>query len=293
MLSKLLSKPIELQVGNKTITFSSIDDFEFSLNARTAITPDRVVSMISATFDEINDELKSIGAAKFELDRLSSESPDVSTGITMRLKTIDTAIFSKEHSWRDIFIALNGYDSLNLSKYKNIALKKYLQYLKNRSNIANNIKAQMEFNRNRSGENKSSDFNDTMTIMATPDSLSTIEADTDTLHKELNLSRLPKANPAILEINEGDTIDIYLAKYKCKLVSDNGLKFIDIDNVSHVIEPGRCKVGRGKESDIKLSDSLREISRLHLLIETDGQNEIKCTDLSVQGTYFPNEINFK
>lgn len=110
MLSRLLTKQIELKIDNKVISFSTIDDFEFSLNARTSISPDRVTGMISLSFDELNDELKSIGAAKFELNRLLSESPEISTGITMRLKSLDTTIFSKEHGWRDIFIALNSND---------------------------------------------------------------------------------------------------------------------------------------------------------------------------------------
>jgi len=65
----------------------------------------------------------------------------------MRLKSIDTAIFSKEHSWRNIFIALNNHESLPVCKYKNIALKLYIQYLGNRLNIAKNIKNELEIKR--------------------------------------------------------------------------------------------------------------------------------------------------
>ena len=290
MLEKFLSKPIELEINNKTITFSTIDDFEFSLNARTSISSDRVTGMISASFDELNDELKSICSAKFELDRLLSESPEKSTGINMRLKSLDTAIFSKENDWRDIFIALNGYDSINLSKHKNIALKMYLQYLKNRSNIANKIKNKLEIKKRLAQKGDDAQIE---TLMSISNNLSTIESHAETLRSESNLVQIPKAKSISLEIGNGDSIDIYLAEYQCKLISNNGIKFIDSDNIEHALELGENKIGRGKDCNVKLNEGMREISRLHLLIDNDGHKKIKLTDLSVQGTYLPKQISFK
>lgn len=289
MLAKLLAKPIELEINNKIISFSNVDDFEFALTARTSVSTDRVEDMLSSSVNELNDELKSIVSAKFELNKLVSEFPDVSSGITMRLKTLDTAIFSKEHDWRDIFIALNRFDAISSTKFKNIALKKYLQYLKNRSNIANKIKSKLEIK-----ERIANSAGNSQIETETPSSLSTIEADATELASDKNLVRLPKANSVLLEINDGDAFDIYLADYKCKLIINHGIKFIDSDNNEYELElVGENKIGRGKDCDIKMHDSLREVSRLHLIIVNEGKNKLRLTDLSAQGTFLPKQINFE
>lgn len=288
MLAKFLTKPIELNIGNKSIIFSTIDDFEFSLNARTAITPDRITETFSATLDELNEESSSIDIALKELGSLISQSPEVSGGINMRLKLIDTSIFSKEHNWRDIFIALNGYDSLPLSRYKNIALKMYLRYLKNRLNIIKSIKNHLQTNKSTLEQQKKD--NENATIFSNSLSLTTLESDVGVLNSELDLVRIPKANPIDLVIIDGEAIDIYVSKHKCKLVARNGIKFIDTDNIEYTLQLGENKIGRGKGCTVKLNEGMREISRLHLLIVNHDHRKLQLTDLSVQGTYLTKEV---
>jgi len=286
MLEKFLSKPIELNINNKTIRFSTIDDFEFSLDARTCISPNRIMDMMSASSAELNDEVKSIAVAKDELGRIVSQAPDTSGGITIRLKTIDTSIFSKEHNWRDIFIALNGYDSFNLSRHKNIALKLYLQYLRNRCGIASSIKKEIEKRKGIKPQEKHNHISDNV-----PNHLSTLEVNTEDLNSDLIMSRIPKAKSVSFEISAGDTVDIFIAGYECKIISDNGIKFIDPDKNTHSLKIGESKIGRDKGCDIKINESMREISRLHLLIINDGNKVIKLVDVSVRGTYLPKNIS--
>ncbi len=123
--------------------------------------------------------------------------------------------------------------------------------------------------------------------MSIPHGLSTIESDVDILNSELDLVRISKDSPIILEMDEGETIEIYVSKYKCKLIAKNGIKFIDTDDVEYPLELGENKIGRGKGCNVKLSGYMREISRSHLLIVNYDNSKLKLTDLSAKGTYLP------
>ncbi len=160
----------------------------------------------------------------------------------------------------------------------------YIRYLGNRSNIARDIKNELEIK--SKALNKPVDISD-ITMLPTEQILSTIEVEADKLGFPLDMIRIPKNKPIDIEINEGEVVDIYIAKYKCNLISKNGIKFIDNDGFEHMLTLDENKIGRGKACNVKFGSDLREISRVHLLIVNYNHKKLQITDLSAQGSYLP------
>jgi len=279
MLQRLFTKPVELNINEKTVIFNSIDDFEFAVGARTAISLDKITQTIKSSIGELNLEANSIAAAIENLSGLVSQSPDISSGITMRLKSINSAIFSKDNGWRDIINALNNNESIETCKYKQIALTTYIRYLSNRMELIKSVQEGLEKgNVPVSEQEKRSETIELGT--------GGLKSDPTILSTELRLESMPKGEAVEFELEEGSTIDLLLSIYKCKIVVQDGIKFIDFDNNEFPVEKGKTKVGRGKDCTIKFDDDLQELSRTHLIILNHDDKNIELIDMSTHGTYF-------
>jgi len=86
----------------------------------------------------------------------------------------------------------------------------------------------------------------------------------------------------------GRKIVVLLSKNQCKIVADeSGSKFIDDAGRSYDLKIGKNVIGRDSKSDIMMDPKLRDVSRMHLVIDMDDTNTLYLTDLSAHGTYLP------
>ena len=277
MLGKILIKPLELDISGKKIVFNSINDFEFALDARTSIPLEKVTDAVISKLEVLLLESNAIEVAIEKLTELLSEAPEKSSGLNMRLKPVNSVVFSHDNGWRDIFIALKQYESNDSSQYKQLALKKYVEYLSNRKKLIDLLLKQ---------KNSKVDSN----AEAPPFRTGELEIDKDfdpnVLKEKLGMSSMPKGEIVEFVIKEGEKINLLLANYACKLISKNGIYFIDHNKVAYPIETGETKIGRGKECPIRFPDAMQKISRLHLkIINHDGEN-LELIDLSTYGTFY-------
>ncbi len=191
MLKKLRTKPIELNIGGKVITFKSIDDFEFALAARTMVPLEKMNEVIKATLGELDLESNAIVIAIEQISELINQSSE-SGEVTKSLKAINPVMFSNDNNWRDIFFALKKDRSAYSSKYKLIALTAYIQYLTNRYEMIQSIKAQLENDPNHEEKREAAQFK-------TGELDLDDNFDSSKLAKELGMTSMEIAEPLILE----------------------------------------------------------------------------------------------
>lgn len=281
MLERLFTSPVELTVNDKTVLFNSIEDFKFSLDARTSIPLDKITDTINSSLGELLLELEAIDTARKKLSKLLSQSPEVSSGINMRLKSTNLAIFTKDNGWRDIMTGLNQEGSIELCKYKQIALKTYLQYLSNRSDMIKSIQTALE-KMHVAEDLKEDDFSVSQLRTGSLD----ISKDPEIHHNKEGMVSMVRGKPVIVKIKEGDKIELLLSEHKCELIVKDGIKFIDYNNIEYPIEIGKNKIGRGHDCSVKFQDGEQEISRLHIVIVNHDHKKLEITDLSSHGTYY-------
>ncbi|MBL1142021.1 MAG: FHA domain-containing protein [Proteobacteria bacterium] len=279
MLQRFFTHPIEITIHDKAVMFNSVEDFEFALEARTAIPLDKITSAIKSSVHDLQQEAEAIAVAEDKLAHMMSKSPETSDGITMRLKSIDSSIFSKDNGWRDIIIGLNSDDSFESCKYKQVALKTYLRYLSNRLEMIKLIQAELE----KQDANKQS-----ISLATAKTGAFEInnEVESTLIDSKSGMTKLPKGKSVILDVKQGDRIEFILAKYKCELLVGEDIKFIDSNGTECLINIGINKVGRGHACSVKFSSELHEISRVHLVIANHNDQKLELTDLSTHGTYF-------
>jgi hypothetical protein len=283
MLDRFFTHPIELTINDKLVMFNSVEDFEFALDARTAIPLDKITNSIKASLQDLRQEAEAIAIAEDKLANLMSRSPETSDGITMRLKTIDSSIFSKDNDWREIIVGLNSDESFESCKYKQVALKIYLKYLSNRLGMITSIRSELEKNRSPA-DSKNEHL--TLAQVKTGSFEVNEELDPTIVESRSGMTKMPKGKPVMFNIKHGDRIELILSKYECKLLVADDIKFIDSKGREFPINRGNNKVGRGQDCSVKFTSNMHEISRFHLMVTNHNNKSLELTDVSTHGTYY-------
>ena len=113
------------------------------------------------------------------------------------------------------------------------------------------------------------------------------EPSSDKKTKDKAFERMPKGEAVTITMKPGDEIDLILSKHPCKLSATDKLAFLDQKGQRYVLQDGRTVIGRDASSTIMMDPGLRDVSRLHLMIEKFDDQTVQVTDLSSHGTFIP------
>lgn len=283
-------EPLEIVIGDKVMRFASVQEFEFSLNGRTALPSQKMSDLMKLSPRELKAEAVTIEELEKRFQSLLERSEDIT--ISNALTRFDPSIFSKDNDWRSIVIGLNDCGE-EYKEFKIAALKKYLQYLRSRKAILKDLYFQKQAQADKDLEVKDHTvFGSLDKLSATAHLDSTMSGPTSDVtqmfqqvrKKEPVTRRLPKGEPVMIHIKSGEYVEISLSKHKFRVAVTAGLELIDEEGQHYMLAKGRNIIGRDVECDISLSPTMKDISRKHLIIENLGDNRLKLTDLSSHGT---------
>ena len=281
MLNKFFAKPIELKIGEQTLKFNSVADFDFSMTGRTSVPSKKIIEMVKFTTDQLKGEARTIKDIEKRFVAILSKSIEDTESINRAMRELDPLIFSQDHSWRQIISALNeGGEELN--PFRRLALVKYMQYLSSRQEIIKYLYSEKKkmMHEPNDAEAVPPEFKDTIILD------NTLVEDTPG-DDEHEIERMPKGEAVTVTLRPNEEIDILLSKHKCKLAYKDQFQFTDQAGRTYNLKKGRNVVGRDTASNIIMEPKLRDISRLHLVIENFGDNTVQLTDLSSHGTSIP------
>ena len=286
MLDKFFAKPIEIPVGEQTLKFSSLSDFEFSLAGRTCVPSRKITQMVKFSTDELKKEARTIKEVEKRFVGMLSDSIEDTDSINRALRSLDPQIFSQDNQWRSIIHGLNTIEDDALNPFRRVAVVKYMQYLSSRQEI---IKYLYSDKKKSSKSSSASDEGDISADLL-KDTLvleNTVFEPLDDTGKNKAMERMLKGENVTIALKQGETIDIYLSKHECKIVSGSPNKFYDQEGRSYELQVGKTTIGRDAKCIIMIDPKLRDISRTHLIIELDQDNTLYMTDFSSHGTYIP------
>lgn len=280
---------MELKVGDQTIRFQSIDDFEFSLAGRTSVPTNKITEMVKCTAKELQTEARTIKDIEKSFVSILARSIEDPAGINRSLKELDSSIFSKDHEWRSIISALNDSGD-EFNPFRKVALVKYMQYLSSRQDI---IKFLYSEKKKPTAERQDSK-DDTIQKDKFKDTLlfdNTIFQQQHNGQKDgIEFERMPKGESIVAVLKPHERIIVMLSKHKCEIEADGQIFFIDQAGRKHALDKGRNVIGRDTNGTVTIDPSLRDVSRMHLVIDNEGNNSLQLTDFSSHGTYIPSAL---
>jgi len=291
MNTKSSIPPLELVVGDQIMRFASVQEFEFSLNGRTAVPSQKISALMKLSPRELKAEAFTIAELEKRFFALLQRSEDIT--INTAMSKLDPTIFSADHGWRNIIAELNECGE-EYREFKLAALKKYMQYLASRKTLLMGLYTEKKALMEKADEVKDHTmFSRSDKLSATANLESTMSGGTASdatqifqpVRKRTPVTRqLPKGEPLILQVPVGEEIELKLSKHKFRLSNTEGMELIDQEGQHYILSKGRNVVGRDMECDISLDPTMKDISRKHLIIEYLGDNRLKLTDLSTHGT---------
>jgi len=288
MLDKLFAKPMELKVGEQTISFLSIADFEFCMSGRTSVPTSKITDLVKCSTKQLQKEAHTIKDIEKRFVAILSRSIEKPASISRSLKELDTSIFSQDHGWRNIIGALND-GGKEFNPFRRVALVKYMQYLSSRQDIIKYLYSEKKKptadKQDSNGDTKEGDqFKDTLIFE------NTLFEPSSNGPKNGEFERMPKGETITTSLKSGERIIVMLSKHKCEIEANGQLFFIDQAGRKHVLDKGQNTIGRDTSGTVIIDSGLRDVSRMHLVIENQGNNSLQLTDLSAHGTYIPSVL---
>jgi len=291
MLDRLFSKALSLVINGEEISFHTLAEFEFALGGRTNVPASKLADLIMLSPDELKREAKSIKAVEKRFVDILSRSIEQPGEIGRLVREVDIQVFSNDYDWRSIFKALNledeAYDEL-----RRVAVVKYMQYLRSRQDV---IKQTYKVKLKETGKQGVSQARDALSpIEETKDQFKetsifdsvSLEMPVEPL-PDADLTRLPKGEAVSIKPQADTEFNMRLSKHPFVFRNRAVRELVDEFGNAHRIEPGKNIVGRDSVCNIVVDSALRDVSRMHLIIEPLDGGALRFTDLSSHGTFLP------
>lgn len=278
------SGPLKINVDDVTVTFSSIDDLKFALEAKTQLPVSKYDELRALSMDALKKQATDIRQVEARLLQILDNSFAEPMAVDYELRDIDIRIFSEDHGWRDLIEALNDQGT-EFADFKRVALVKYLQYLANRQDLIKRV--YWTKHRETQGEP------DISNVPASGDVRETAIFDANELSGMIegktaeNVQRLPRGEAVDVRLLPGQEMTLRLSVHPFKLVRADGAYLVDENGREYPLRPRRSTVGRSTDNDVAVDPGYRAISRKHLIIDFPSKDRVVFTDRSSHGTYLP------
>jgi hypothetical protein len=272
---------LTLKVRDHHYTFNTPAEFEFALAGRTCVPSAKIAALADVRDEDLLKEASDIKKAERRLaDSLSSVLED-SSRINDVLKEIDLTLISNDNDWRTIISVLMAVPA-SYERYKKIALVKYMQYLVSRQEIVIDLHLHRQIHKDKESKHVDGAEGEAGLKETAILGHSTFKT---ACGEKAEYERLPKGETLELSLDPKEIFTFFVARHQCAIVMRDRLYFIDADGRETSLRSGKNIVGRDLAADIVMEAKMRDISRKHLVIESEGTEIVRVTDISSHGTW--------
>lgn len=283
MHNRASEQPLHLEVGERTITFTEPADFEFALESRTEVPAAKVAELTRMAPDALRDEAARIRKVERMFIDVLAHSLEETGNIDYLLRELEPTLFSSDHEWRALMVALAA-QPVEFDDYKKIALVKYVQYMAAREDVLRSIYADK---RSRGAPGEAGEAEPPVVPMPPASAMrETVIFDLDGGADDAPRSgRLPVGQAVHLHLSREHPLELALSRHAFKLLGGAPPCLVDEGGARHALARGRNNVGRERNNDVIVDPGLHDVSRRHLVIDVLGDDEVALTDLSSHGTF--------
>ncbi len=289
MLKRLFERSVELSVGAGQLRFKDLGEFEYALKDKTALSSVSVSALGKLSDDALVGEAEAYRSMEQRIIEVLSSPGD---GIEQFLKRLELDQISEDHDWRELMGAIRRLDE-DCEPYKKAALLKYVAYLSSAQDVIRTIRVNrlgtMDDDSDRVPGKPAAELARKQRLLFDLQALSGIGG-VRPYSDENGFARMSKGESMELQFSDHQSLDIVLGKYRFTLIS--GKPFLLVDETGHDLKlhPGKNIIGRSARCSVPLDNGFGAVSRRHLIVEIDGNDRVRLTDISTLGTFLPREL---
>lgn len=274
------SGELAVSIDGQQFHFQSPSDLDLVLTPRTEVTAAVLREWGRLSEDELRADLALTRAVHKKLTHLILRAMETGVALAQVWREIDLSKIYEEHQWQALLYALSDPQQVG-DDYRRAALVKYLQYLKARREVLQDLASE----RQRGQVHGPADH--APAVVSAGISPVVDDESFTAMKRSAEYSRLPPRHSVELVLTPGEPLTLFLAHRRMRLtVSEEGAVLSDDSGLSVPIREGRMVIGRSTDCDVILQGATGDVSRKHLMIEA-GAQEVRLTDLSSHGTYVP------
>ncbi len=262
-----------------------LQEFEARLDARTKVPSERLPEFLNWSDKKVRREARQVTQILKRFAEAVVQSLENGNRLNDFLTALDLKTVSRDHDWRTIFATLRGRCEARDEPYKRAMFIKYLQYLSFRKRLLNHIHAR------KAGLQETDELSLELRGAAPADDREDAAADSvERRSDSKGFARMPLAETIELVLEDGDMLELALARQRFELVAGARPHLVDRNGVTCFLKPGRSLVGRHPESDVTVDANFGDVSRAHLVLEWDGAQRYRLMDLSSRGTWLERHV---
>ncbi len=270
---------LTLELGDHRYRFNTPAEFEFALAGRTCVPSAKIAALVDVRDEDLLKEAADIKKAERRLAEALSGVLEDSSKVNDVLREIDLSLFSNDNDWRKIISSLIAVPP-SFERYKKIALVKYMQYLVSRQEIVRGLHLHRQIHKEvEAVESDGAGPEPKETALFEYATFKTNSGD------EAEYKRLPKGETLEISLEPDEVFTFFVARHECAIVKRDRLFFIDARGREICLRSGKNIVGRDVAADVVMEGKMRDISRKHLVIESEGNDVVRVTDISSHGTW--------
>lgn len=280
-MDKRADKPVQLTVDGQTLTFTSLYDFEFCLDARTSVPAAKMLAASRESPAELRNEAQNIRTVEKRFTDLLARSAGRPGELGEHLRELDRHLFSQDYRWRALIGALEVLPP-ERDEFHRAALVRYLQYLRSRQEALREAYVQQ---RRRDDMPALADPREEITASEAmrETSIFDVEDIPSTVAEEDGYATLRRGETVKVPI-PSQPMEILMSRHKFVLIVDGELVLRNDEGKRFALKHGRNAIGRDLKSEVVLDAGYRDISRCHLIIDTSAPHWLQLTDMSSHGT---------
>ena len=279
--SRQSSGPFRLPLTGGEHTFASLGDLDFALAARTSVPLARLQTLAEGSIEALEAEDVALRTLELQLSGFVEDYDRHGIGVSATLRRAGVAMVSKDHDWRALFTAMLGLDEHQQSLAR-LILVRYVDYLAERRRA---IATLLTLKRGSPAIDAAHEHDASLPVTAPIQ----VPGRPGAASSEA-LTRLARGRAVVLELAAGRQVELILARHRFALEHGRDWALIGEQGQRYALLPGLNSVGRSRENTVTVDDTLRNVSRTHLLAEVVGPDRIALTDLSSGGTFVTPEV---
>ena len=279
MIARLFDRGVVLRMGAREIRAGTTGSLRSTLTAYAALNAARITELGKLADAQLAAHATWLAALAADLsDRLSHRDCNP----TEILTHVREARAPLDEVWINAIAQVSQWPHTR-SDYQHALLDALVEYLASERDCARTLidnRARAPLDHSRSG---AADCE----LLLHQQLIFDVACDDDADNQPIEFDRLVKGEPLDIPIAAGQCIQILLAHYRFALICGTPWRLVDRYGEDLRLTPGRCVTGRSNECDLLVHDSFRAISRRHAVLETQGTDLLRITDISSLGTFTP------
>jgi len=275
MFRKPAARPLQLQIGERTLALATPRDLDFALAGRSGPSSGRAGSLMGLSDAALAHEAEQLADMQQRLEQAVAAGADGRAGRWLR--ELDLSLVTEDNDWRRLLAALHALDDRH-EEYKRVALAKYLEYVASGRELVRRIRAGRQ--RPAPGEAPAPAAAGPVPVRQRLDFDPGPAAGEDG-----TLRRLPKGERVEVRFEPHQSLALALSRHRFVLVSGEPWLLVDDTGADARLDPGRNLVGRSVQCEATVSPGYGDVSRKHLIVEIAPAGAVGLTDISTLGTW--------